>query len=1236
VNGGFLQGDSDHVAVQVVYDEPDLVDDRDGIDITPLTRELHAKNPLSLNLMHITADGVPIDDLGRSSADIQRCTDVALDDADIQFKFDDIESRPRLSVTSEAGAVVVEAGSSAPLSAVVTPAPGPADDALAEPAFIGDTSSGSGVYFRMYTNYGFFIDRSEVRIFEQGRSLQSEPIAVVEVGEDGNAQWLPDAELVSTPMRELSFVLRAYDTEGRFDETAPQALWLVPAGAASTGQGATIAREPGVIPAAPDPLLAGYGETGPLHRSIPLAGSGTVHVQGSGVPPGHSVWLAGTPIPTDEHGNFVAEAVLPKGMHTVEVALLDPEGSGELFLRDLELERSDWFYVGIADLTLSGGKTSGPEDELRGDDSTFDRDSNVDGRLAFFLKGRFGEDWSLTAHADTREGPVEDLFKDFVDKTPEALFRRIDSDYHYPTFGDDGTVEEGAPTSGKFFVKLSKRENHAMWGNFKVGYLENELAQVDRGLYGANAHYQTLGTTRFGEARVVVDGFAAQPGTVPSREEFRGTGGSLYYLRVQDLLQGSERLRIETRDKDTGLVNGVVQLRPTLDYDIDYLQGRVLLSEPLSSTSSDGSLVRSQGLDGDELWLVVQYEYTPGIDDLDALAVGGRAHGWLNDFIRIGGTANHNDDEGADSDLYAGDFILRASAETWLKLQYGHSEGLVSSTLLSDDGGFNFLGGVLPVFHKAEADGYRADLNIGFKDLLPTGWGRGRLSLYAQMLGAGYSAPGLMTLTDTQVYGGAFDVPITEQLSMRGKGDRRDEENGLDTAAAEVDLRYEVTEHWSVSTGVRYDHREDDSPTVPSTQDEGDRVDGVVQVDYDSGGAWNAYGFGQGTFLKSDSREKNERYGLGGAFRISDRLVIDGEVSHGASGPALELGTSYQETNQTHRYMSYGIENERGIDGRHQRRGNLISGLRARFSDSGSVYMEDRFQHGGAQNGLIRAMGMTLSTSDRWSVTGSWELGTLIDRQTSAETERRAGGIAAGYRFDKLQLSSNIEYRHDDSEQLDGSHEQRTTWLFRSSLKYPMTPSSRLLGKFNYSTSDSSEGTFYDGGYTEAVLGYAFRPVKNDRLNVLAKYTYFANMPTTDQFTSTGSASEYIQRSHVASIDVSYDLTPNWSLGGKYAFRRGEVSLDRVDPDFFANNAHLYILRTDYRFLKDWEVLAEGRMLHLPNLDERKIGALLSISRYLGDHFKVGIGYNFTDFSEDLTDLSYDHHGFFLNITGSL
>src|SRR5260370_36513603 len=101
-----------------------------------------------------------------------------------------------------------------------------------------------------------------------------------------------------------------------------------------------------------------------------------------------------------------------------------------------------------------------------------------------------------------------------------------------------------APSMGKFNAKASHGGNYGMWGNFKVGYLENELAQVDRGLYGANAHYGSGPTTSFGERRLAVDGFAAQPGTMASYEEFRGTGGSLYFLPHQDILTGSEPVRI--------------------------------------------------------------------------------------------------------------------------------------------------------------------------------------------------------------------------------------------------------------------------------------------------------------------------------------------------------------------------------------------------------------------------------------------------------------------------------------------------------------------------------------------------------------------------------------------------------------------------------------------------------------------------------------------------------------------
>jgi hypothetical protein len=286
--------------------------------------------------------------------------------------------------------------------------------------------------------------------------------------------------------------------------------------------------------------------------------------------------------------------------------------------------------------------------------------------------------------------------------------------------------------------------------------------------------------------------------------------------------------------------------------------------------------------------------------------------------------------------------------------------------------------------------------------------------------------------------------------------------------------------------------------------------------------------------------------------------------------------------------------------------------------------------------GMTHSTGMNFTSKQAWNFGVNSDIGTLQNTLTGAETKRVAGGVQLSAAFEKLQFSTGMEYRDDDAEQLDLSRTQRTTWLFRSNLKYQLNPGSRLIGQFDYSNSDSSLGTFYDGGFTEAALGYAYRPVRNDRLNLLAKYTYFYNVPTSDQVNLQNIASEFIQISHVGSLDLTYDVKRWFSIGGKYAHRLGQISMDREATDFFENTADLYVIRSDFRFLRNWEIMLEGRMLDMPDIDERRSGALTTISRYLGDHLKIGLGYNFTDFSSDLTDLSFDHHGVFLNLTGSM
>ncbi|MFC6632838.1 OmpA family protein [Microbulbifer taiwanensis] len=1197
---GFIQLDGARVEVQVLYDELAVLAEKDRLEIERIDREALAHNPYGLNLMRITVDGSPEYDPYKNSADLQRCTDVALENANIQFRFDNKKMQPRLNVSAWPNAIRY------------------ADDPETE---IAD----SRVQFKSYSNYPSFIERAEVRLFEEEQSLRDTPLAVVELDESGEGEWQAEFEEFQAPLKKLQYLLRAYDDQGRYDETRAQTLWLVDS------------VDPVEEEADPQQeLLVGYGENRLARRNIPLDGN-SVLVNGAQIPANHTVWLAGNPVPVNAEGQFVAEQIFDRGMHTVEVAVLDTEGNGELFLRDLQFAGNDWFTVGIADLTVGYDKTNGPAALVTGDETHYDNSVSYDGRLAFYTSGGFGDGWRLAASADTEEGPVDEIFSNFLEKSPDALFRRLDSDLYYPTFGDDSTVVEDAPTSGKFYVKLSKYDDYGLWGNFKAAYTDNELAHIDRALYGASGHYESDAVTEFGEKRFQVDAFSAEPGTIAGRDEYRGTGGSLYFLRHQDILSGSERLRVEVRDKDSGLVLGVKNLSPVIDYDIDYIQGRVLLNKPLSALANDNLLIQDGSYNGNPQFLVARYEYTPGFDEMDTLAIGGRAHYWIGDHVKLGISGSQQDEDDNETSLQGVDLTLRKSAGSWLKLEVADSQGGNLDSVNSYDGGFSF-DQQQPLDPEAKAGASKVEGSLQLSDFFEGSRGSG--TFYHQQREAGFSAPGQFVNGDTTQYGASVNMPIGERFDVGLKADSKEEDFGLQTSAVDLMVGYRINDSWRMNTGARADTREDFSPVVPATQTQGDRTDMAVEAAYDSGENWSAFGFVQGTVEVTGTREENNRVGLGGAYRVSERLTLDSELSGGDTGTAARLGSDYLVTDRTNLYLNYTLDNERTDTGVRARKGNMSTGFRSRYSDSLSIYGEEQYNHGDVSTGLTHALGMDLAPNDRWTYGTSVEAGTLEDPRTGAQTDRRAIGVNTGFNDGDIRLASAVEYRTDametpvDEETVTES--ERDTWLLKNTLSFQINPDWRLVGKLNYSDSKSSQGEFYDGKFTEAVMGYAYRPVSNDRLNTLLKYTYFYNVPTRDQVTVTNTSAEFIQKSHIFSVDASYDVSRRWTLGAKYAYRLGQLSLDRQDPEFFDSRASLYVVRADWHFVNRWDLLIEGRMLDLPDAQDSRSGALIGLYRHMGKHLKVGVGYNFTDFSDDLTQLDYDSQGVFLNVIGKL
>jgi len=312
--------------------------------------------------------------------------------------------------------------------------------------------------------------------------------------------------------------------------------------------------------------------------------------------------------------------------------------------------------------------------------------------------------------------------------------------------------------------------------------------------------------------------------------------------------------------------------------------------------------------------------------------------------------------------------------------------------------------------------------------------------------------------------------------------------------------------------------------------------------------------------------------------------------------------------------------------------GVLTFGAKTRFNDSLSVYGEERFGFGSNRTSQTHAYGLNFNPSEVWSFGASFENGT-IDDAVFGSFDRTAFTLSAGRATESLRLATNLEARFEDGVQA-GVERDRTTWLSRTTAAWDANEDWEVLGRLNFALSDSDQADFLDAEFVEGVLGAAYRPVDNDRLNALLKYTYFEDLAPSEQFSASGVQQLSRQKSEIFSVDAIYDLTEKLSIGGKYGYRSGEVALSRTSDDFIDSDAHLGVIRLDYHVIKKWDLLAEGRILSSNLSDSEKLGALVGVYRHVGDNAKIGLGYNFADFSDDLTDFSGDSGGVFVNLVG--
>jgi len=239
--------------------------------------------------------------------------------------------------------------------------------------------------------------------------------------------------------------------------------------------------------------------------------------------------------------------------------------------------------VGSADAQGTSLSTTGNLSGLRNREK-IDNGFHSNGRLAFYGRGTVMDKYLLTASYDNER------------RQRDRLFRDLDPDVLYSIYGDNSTVDYTAQTSNPFFVKMELNRSYLLFGDFNTSFGQNELARYDRTFTGVNGHYETKLDK--------VDAFATVTDRKVVQDEIRGQGISGYYfLGSSNVVPGSEKIRIETRDKRH---NEVILSRADKsrfgDYEVDYVQGTIFFKQPVLSIDQSGNPVT----------IVVSYESQSG------------------------------------------------------------------------------------------------------------------------------------------------------------------------------------------------------------------------------------------------------------------------------------------------------------------------------------------------------------------------------------------------------------------------------------------------------------------------------------------------------------------------------------------------------------------------------------------------------------------------------------------------
>lgn len=1012
-------------------------------------------------------------------------------------------------------------------------------------------------------------------------------------------------------------------------------------------------------------------------------------------------------VDSDEAGSV--EVILPEGNYSVEV---ESPRDGTIVLDEIEVtEGADddyLFFVGIGDARVGYTVNEGDIEPVQSNDK-FQEGFYLEDKVAFYLEGKVLGKYLITASYDT-------------DRDRKEIFRGVDKDKYYPVYGDSSTVDYSATdTQGNLFVLIEFDRSEIKWGNFQTGFTETEFARFNRSLYGGRAELVSTSDTRFGEPTQKLILFQAKAQQRSARNEFTGTGGSVYILKHQDVIAGSETVTLQVRDQITGLVTSTVSMSGGSDYLIDYSTGRIRFRLPVTMLANSGSIINSEALDGDPVYVVVDYAYDPA-DDYQEGAYGARARQAVTDFVQVGGTYINESQQDNDYQLQAVDVTVRGGLDVgrrtleaegqkgmeqvgydsassvqpltsndityFITAEYAESQSEAVGNFVSTDGGLTFTELAIGESASGAAFGISGQTKIA---------GRLGLTGHFKRIGSDFSTESLTSQQGKELYGfgGVYDFAQNTRLAMRydvqelidgGNAQTQEQVGAQKTTTTSMQLIHQIRRLKLTAEWQRRVVEEKIAGAVTSSNQEGDTI--AIKGEYEVSDKTTVALTQQAT----TEGEPNYRTTVGLEHQLTERVTVSAEHSGGTEGPATRVGVGTDVNDNLRLVGDY--KHKSPVNGKTQEEAMLGADLtmdtaddtkvttfgglsvkngvpqtnltfssikqmneettfstgnsfthnreadirdrtyelaRAREGKDLILSMTERQNVGEEQTSSTNIYGIEGDINKNWSAYGTYERGTVQDLQLN-ESDRHALSAGVGYTGRDpetgritLTAQTRAELRLDD-----GETDRRSYNIYQKVEGRP-TENLSIYVEGEYSLSEQTMQDIIDEEYKELVLGAAYRPIKFDDLNLLARYTFLESSKPSGQSSIEGFEKEI---AHVLAGEAIYDLNERWQLTEKLAMRVSDTSV----TDFAGTRSITWMVAqgVGYQLTDNWRLYGEYRFMRQELADDFKQGAQIEVSRRVGDHMDIGIGYEMTDFTDDLTDMDYRAHGPYFRVTGLL